>query len=109
MSDGFESEIKGRQANGLPVVTVSGDVDLANASELEPSILRALEAAPGPIVVDLEALTFIDSSGLRALVSASREARSRGASLQLRNVPRHAQRVLDISGLADWFDRSADS
>ena len=57
-------------------------------------------------MLDLEALTFIDSSGLRVLVALDeRRARSQGATLALRNIPRHARRVLDLTGLSDWFDR----
>jgi anti-anti-sigma regulatory factor len=41
------------------------------------------------------------------LVSASKDAQSRGATFGLRNVPRHAQRVLDITGLSEWFDGQA--
>ena len=57
------------------VVTVNGEVDLATSSELEACVLRAaLEGAPSSVVLDLAGLTFIDSSGLRTLVSSSRAA-----------------------------------
>ena len=90
------------------VVTVNGEVDLATAPELEACVLRALEGAPSSVVLDLGGLTFIDSSGLRTLVSASRAAATHGATLALRNVPSHAQRVLDLTGLADSFPVADD-
>ena len=46
----------------------------------------------------------IDSSGLRSLVAVSKDASARGLPLTLRNVPRHAQRVLELTGLDAWFD-----
>ena len=84
----------------------SGEVDLASATDLEACIRRALEGSPSSVVLDLAGLTFIDSSGLRVLVSVSADARSQAVSFGLRNVPGHAQRVLDITGLSGMFDGS---
>lgn len=99
-------EVGDTAPGGARVVTVRGEVDLATAPELEVSVRRALEDAPDGVVLDLTALSFIDSSGLRALVALSKDAKSRGASLALRNLPRHAQRVLELTGLSDWFEHA---
>jgi len=97
----------GTVRSGAPlVVTIRGEVDLATSPELESSVSRAFDGAPSVVVLDLGALTFIDSSGLRVLVSLAREASARGASLALRAVPPHAQRVLDLTGLSDTFARA---
>ena len=85
------------------------EVDLATAPELESYVQRAFAIAPESVLLDLNGLTFIDSSGLRVLVALSNEARAREASFVLRNVPRHAERVLDLTGLSEWFDRAPDS
>ena len=103
MGDRFECEIGDLRAGEECVVTLQGELDLSTAPDLEAGLRRALEGSPGSIMLDLDALTFIDSSGLRVLVAISQEARDRNATLGLRNVPRHAQRVLDITGLSDWF------
>jgi anti-anti-sigma factor len=103
MDGRFECEVT-EPGHEPRVVTIRGEVDLATASELESCVQRAFEDAPSSVVLDLEALTFIDSSGLRVLVALANDARSRGATLALRSVPRHAQRVLDLTGLSDWFD-----
>jgi len=104
MDGRLECEIGGVSAGAARVVIVRGEVDLATAPELEVSVRHALEDAPDGVVLDLAALSFIDSSGLRALVALSKDAKSRGASLALENLPRHAQRVLELTGLSDWFD-----
>jgi len=109
MSHRFECEV-GNVRSGAPcLVTVRGEVDLASATDLEACLWRALEASPKSITVDLGGLAFIDSSGLRVLVSLSKEAHARSATFGLTNIPHHAQRVLDITGLSDWFDATADS
>ena len=109
MSDQLECEI-GRALVGEPlVVTVKGEVDLATAPELEATVQRAFEIVPASVLLDLAGMSFIDSSGLRVLVALSNEARSRDATLALRNVPRHAERVLDLTGLSYWFDRAPEA
>jgi anti-sigma B factor antagonist len=109
MNDRFECEIGSLRSGEPREIHIRGEVDLASATELETRVLEAFEGGPSAIVLDLEALTFIDSSGLRALVSLSKEASDRGAALVLRNVPRHAQRVLDLTGLSDFFAPPAAS
>jgi anti-anti-sigma factor len=79
------------------VVTLRGELDVANAERVQ----RALEAADTPsVVVDLSALTFIDSSGLTALVHAHREITGRGSSFELRGASGSVQRVFEITGLS---------
>ena len=109
MSNRFECEIGKAGSGADSVLTVRGDIDLASAPDFETSLRTALDQSPSSITIDLTGLTFIDSSGLRVLVSLSKEAQSRGATLGLRNVPRHAQRVLDITGLSEWFEGQSTS
>ena len=109
MSNRFECEIGNAGSGADCVLTVRGDIDLASAPDFETSLRTALDQSPSSITIDLTGLTFIDSSGLRALVSVSKEAQSRDATIALRNVPRHAQRVLDITGLSELFDGQGPS
>jgi anti-anti-sigma factor len=109
MSDQLDCEIGAALAGEPLVITVRGEVDLATAPELESCVQQALVAAGDSVLLDLGGLTFIDSSGLRVLVALSNHARAKGAAISLRNVPRHAERVLDLTGLAEWFDRAPDA
>jgi anti-sigma B factor antagonist len=90
------------------IVTVRGDIDLATASDLEACVRGAFSGAT-PVCVDMEAVTFLDSSGLRALVTLQGEAGSLGASITLRNVPRQVRRVFDLTGLAASFNLDDES
>ena len=60
------------------VIVVHGDIDVAGGPILEAAILD--RESDGPIVIDLGDVYFIDSSGLRSLLGASRRARARGAT-----------------------------
>jgi len=109
MDGRLECEI-GEVDRDLPrTVQVRGEIDLATAPDLESTIRKVLDDAPRGVDLDLQNLTFIDSSGLRSLVAISKDASARGLPLALRNVPRHAQRVLELTGLDAWFDVKAES
>lgn len=108
MNDRFVCEIGSLRAGEPRDVQIRGEIDLATAPELEAQVAGAFAGGPSSVVLDLAGLTFIDSSGLRALVALSNQAGSLGTSLALKNVPRHAQRVLDLTGLTDFFG-SAES
>ena len=104
MDGRLQCEVGNVRAGELRTVAVRGEVDLATAPELESLVGSSLAEAPDGVVLDLARLTFIDSSGLRALVTLAKDAESRGTSLALRNLPHHAQRVLELTGLGDWFE-----
>lgn len=78
---------------GLSVVALAGEIDMASSAELERQ-LGALEGAEGfQVVVDLAGLTFIDSSGIRALVVAAKAIESRGGTVLLAAPSPNIERV----------------
>lgn len=80
------------------VAILRGELDVANAARVQ----RMLEEVEGPVViVDLSALTFIDSSGLTALVHAHNKILGRGHSFELRGASGSVQRVFEITGLSN--------
>jgi len=100
MSPSFTTDVQRRDA-GTWVVTVSGDLDLASAPQLE-AVFEALEArASDQVLVDLAAVSFLDSSGIRAVVRAKRRLDGIGATLVIDAVSDAARQVLEISGILD--------
>lgn len=84
------------------VVRVRGDVDLVTADELRGVLDEALTTS-SHLDIDLSGLTFIDSSGLSALVHAHRAARDAGGVAVLRDPPSMLRRLLDITKLDSLF------
>ena len=82
-------------------IVVHGDIDVAGGPILEAAILDRENA--GPVIIDLEDVFFIDSSGLRSLLGASRRARARDATVVLRNVGSEVLRLLEITGTTGHF------
>lgn len=85
-------------ADGTTVVSVQGEVDLVSSEQLRRVLDDALQDTPR-VTLDLTELTFIDSSGLSALVDAHRKARDAGGALTLRHPTPMLRRLLDITKL----------
>jgi anti-sigma B factor antagonist len=84
------------------LVTVEGEVDLASAGHFREELERALSDSP-VVVVDVGQMTFIDSSGLNALVKARRVAESAGRTLRLRHPTPMFLHLLHITRLGSVF------
>lgn len=84
-------------ATGAHVVTVSGELDIATAAELEASIAQITAAYPDRLVFDLSELRFMDSAGIAVLIAAAAKANT----VRLRNPSPIIRRVVEISGLCD--------
>ncbi len=67
------------------VIVVHGDIDVAGGPILEVALVDD-ENDNSQVVIDLGDVSFIDSSGLRCLLGASRRARDRGTTVVLRHV-----------------------
>jgi anti-sigma B factor antagonist len=87
---------------GVVFLSPTGDIDLATADELKEAGEKALTEYCGTLRIDLSGVTFIDSTGLGALIHI-RNAAGSGTSVILENPPRHVRRIFEITGLAGAF------
>ena len=90
------------QHDGLSVVRMSGELDLASSDQLGALLS---ELSDQTVVVDLAELTFIDSSGIAALVAAKDRLQSTGRDLVLTRPQRNVDRVLEMTGLEEWISQ----
>jgi anti-anti-sigma factor len=81
-----------------PVLRVAGEVDVATAHVLRNALQEAISLDP-TVMVDMEAVTFIDAAGLRVVLQAAETLNGSGP-LRLLNAPLVA-RLLDLVGLGD--------
>jgi anti-sigma B factor antagonist len=63
------------------VMALSGELDLVNAPRWEEELVGIEADSPGTLILDLREVTFIDSTGLRAVIAADQRARSAGRRL----------------------------
>ena len=88
---------------GVVHVVLGGELDIATVSELDAA-LRLAWASSDVIVLDLRELEFIDSSGLRTLLTARKRAEEAGADFSLVAGHRGLERTLEIAGVHKVFD-----
>lgn len=86
------------------VLEVRGEVDVHTASQLRDRLIQVLDAGHSSVVVDLSWLSFIDSTGLGALVAARNHALAATASLRLVCKTERLLKVFRITGLHEVFD-----
>jgi len=91
-----------RGGDGPIVVALAGELDMAAAGEVSCELGHAVDAG-ADVVVDMTELTFVDSSGLGALLHGHNAARARGHSLRLRHLQRAVARTMAVSGLDKVF------
>ena len=89
---------------GRVVVTVRGDLDAASAPRLKHVLQDVGEHDDHDVVVDVEGLTFIDSSGVYVLIQALKRMSTEGRNLTLRGANSGAYKVLDVCRLTSVFD-----
>jgi anti-sigma B factor antagonist len=87
-----------------PVVTVNGEIDLETSSELS-AVLASLEPPGGAVDVDLSGVPYIDSTGLRALLTARDAAREAGGSLRVSATSSIVARLIEITGCNELLER----
>ena len=90
------------ELQGVRLVRVRGEVDLSWSQRLRKTILEAL-AGGRPVAVDLSAVTYIDSSGIAALVEGFQNARGKSQRFALVAVSKPVHAVLELARLDRVF------
>jgi len=85
------------------IFELSGSLDLATAPTVRAALLEAAERGDHRIVVDLNRVEFLDSTGLGALIGAQRRAKEEGGEVRLTVPDGQILRLLRITGLLKIF------
>ncbi len=96
----FSADLSTRDCGGQAVVMLSGELDVMDAATVAAA-LSAIAAGGSVVIVDLAGLSFLDASGLAALMLAREHARAAGGKHLLAAPQRQALLVLTAAGLAD--------
>jgi anti-sigma B factor antagonist len=99
VQDHFRVEV--RQEHDRVVLGLHGELDLASAPLLEEEIENVASTTSAPLVLDLQELQFIDSTGLRIILSAHERAKERGQQFALTHGSQQVQRLLSITGVGE--------
>jgi anti-sigma B factor antagonist len=105
MPQSFDVKVAAEQ--GELVARVSGELDLTARTSLVDAVTEPLGdgGAFKRLALDLERVTFCDSSGLGALLDIRRASTGVGVDMVLRNVPLTVARLLDMTDVDGWLTR----
>jgi anti-anti-sigma factor len=101
-------DVRTEDRNGLVHVALVGELDLSSVAKVQEELRRIEASAPPTLVVDLSKLTFLDSTGLRCIVTADERARAEGRRIVIVRGPDAVQRVFAITRLDDRLEMVDD-
>ncbi|WP_306210531.1 STAS domain-containing protein [Actinoplanes sp. RD1] len=105
----MENPIRSTFEDGTACVSVLGEIDYSNADEVAQGIRDALgKWSPERVQIDLGGATFIDSTGLGALIEGYRAATEAESRFVVVNPSDSFRRVLSVTGLSELFGMPDD-
>jgi anti-sigma B factor antagonist len=87
------------ELGGWTVVSLYGELDVATAPSLREQLIGLVNDGSTQLVLDLEGIDFLDSTGLGTLIGALRRARTHGGDLRLVCTETRVTRLFEIPGL----------
>ena len=93
-----------RDVDGKTIVAVGGEIDVYTAPKLRDKITELVAAGVYDIVIDMEAVEFLDSTGLGVLVGALKRVRSNDGELSLVCTQPRIRKVFEVTGLTKVFN-----
>jgi len=97
-------DVQVTQRDGVAVVRVVGELDLATAPQARTAVVRALASGGPDLELDLTAVDFVDSLGLGVVVSALKRVRSRGGHLVVVAAADRVRKPFELTGLDALVD-----
>jgi anti-anti-sigma factor len=97
-------DVTSENRDGLVYVALRGELDLSTVAKVQDELRRAEASAPPLVVLDLSKLTFLDSTGLRCVITADERAREQGRRFVIVRGPDPVQRVFSITRLEEHLE-----
>lgn len=100
----MDLSISKTQQDGATRVSVVGEVDVSNASELREQVDAVLAEGPAAVTVDLAEVAYIDSTGIGVLVGAAHHAADHNKGFAVVNAQPGVMRVVQLLGVDQDID-----
>jgi len=90
------------------LVYIKGELDLAAAEQFRRAVEPLVDDAAKLLVIRLDELTYIDSTGIGMFVALLKTRKKQGAPFIIENVPPKVQRLFDLTGVSYFFSETND-
>jgi len=97
-------DISSRAKGEVVILDISGEIDLYNAPEIKDIINKLIEQKKYNVVINLKDVTYIDSSGIGALISSLSNLKKYQGGLKIINVFASVRKVFELTKLTSFFD-----
>jgi anti-sigma B factor antagonist len=87
------------EISGWTVVNVYGELDVATSPDLRELLIRLVGDGANRLILDLEGVDFLDSTGLGTIIGALKRSRTHGGDLRLVCTQARISRLFEITGL----------
>jgi anti-sigma B factor antagonist len=94
-------EINHRQEGSVTIVSILGSLDAMTSPDLNEFFKSQFQAGNVRLVIDLAALDYTSSAGLRAMLSAVKEARAQGGDVRLAASQPNVKKIFEMSGFTN--------
>src|SRR5438093_5457738 len=99
----MDLELESTQRNGVAVLTLRGEIDVYTAPRMRQAIVDLVDAGSLTVVIDMDKVDFLDSTGLGVLVEGLKRVRTRGGNLSIVITQDKILKIFDITGLNKAF------
>ena len=97
-------QIKVEEKNGIKICSAEGDIDINTSPQVKKAFDKLVQTKSGRVVINLEKVAYIDSSGLATLVEVLKNFKGVGARLRLCNLSSKVKSLFEITKLEKLFD-----
>ena len=99
----MDLSLETRQAGDRTIVTVGGEIDVYTAPKLRDKITELVNSGHHQLLIDMEKVEFLDSTGLGVLVGGLKKVRAHDGSMELVCSQDRLLKIFRITGLAKVF------
>jgi anti-sigma B factor antagonist len=93
-----------RESNDVVIMDINGEIDLYNVPDIKETIKAQMEGSKTNIIINLDKVSYIDSSGIGVLISSLSNLKKAGGSLKIINVYASVRKVFELTKLTSFFD-----
>ncbi len=93
-----------KDVGDVSIIGLQGRLDLTTAAELKSASRSIIDRQNCKLILNMEAVDFINSSGLGALVSILKDVRSSKGALKISNLAPYVKEIFDSTQLSNIFD-----
>ncbi len=97
-------DISSRAKGEVVILDISGEIDLYNAPEIKDIVNKLIDQKKYNVIINLKEVTYIDSSGIGALISSLSNLKKYQGGLKIINVFASVKKVFELTKLTSFFE-----